>query len=148
MDKENNATHVNPNKNDAWKDRLIKKLKTKNFQFRSVERNREGIENHCKNKFNWSRGIEATQEFKLKTEFSFCHFDRSKNRLDWSNPEETKNLKILENFFCRNIWKNCFYDMRFLSLISNVLRNQTFLWKIQTLSIFFNLFFSHTLKMH
>ena len=31
MDKENNAMHVNPNKNDAWKDRLIKKLKIENF---------------------------------------------------------------------------------------------------------------------
>ena len=31
MDKENNIMHVNPNKNDARKDRLIKKLKTENF---------------------------------------------------------------------------------------------------------------------
>ena len=31
MDKENNIMHVNPNKNDARKDRLIKKLKTKKF---------------------------------------------------------------------------------------------------------------------
>ena len=31
IDKENNIMHANPNKNDSWKDRLIKKLKTENF---------------------------------------------------------------------------------------------------------------------
>ena len=88
MNKENNIMHVNCNKNDARKGWSIKNLKTENFP---VSIGRTSIE-------YWLREAESLG---WKIEFSPSHFDRS-------NPEELEILKILENFFCRTIWKFVF----------------------------------------
>ena len=93
---------------------------------------------------NWE-GIKQAREFLLKTEFFFCLFDQSKNRLDRSNHEKTKNFEKFGKLF---YLKNRFYDMRCMFMISNVLQNQIFLRKIQTLANSINLFFLHSPKMH
>ena len=79
---------MNPITIDAWKYWSVKKLKI--FQFQSVERNRARNRKTLKNIFDWSRGIEATWEFHIKTGILFFLFNQSKDRLDWSNPEESE----------------------------------------------------------
>jgi len=59
MDKENNAIHVNPITNDAWKDWSVKKLKTENVpvsigQTLIKYRSREAESFEHKNSHFWS----------------------------------------------------------------------------------------------
>ena len=67
-----------------------------------IERNWVGIKTFMKKaqliERNWE-GIEGTRDFKLETEFSSSHFDRSENRLNRSNLEEIEILKNFGKFF-------------------------------------------------
>ena len=60
-----------------------------NFEIQLVERNRTGIENNMKLGSIGPEESEQLETFKRKSSFSPSHFDRSKNRLDWSSFKET-----------------------------------------------------------
>ena len=79
----------------------------------SIGREESGRDRNVqKNRLDWSKRIgkesSKPETLSLKAEFFSSLFDRSKNRLNRSNPEETEILKILENFLCKNTWKTVF----------------------------------------
>ena len=72
------------------------------YDFRLVERNQDKNRKTCKNIFDWWRGIEKEsrqlESLSLKTGFFLLLFDQSKNRFNWSNPEESQIFEKPENF--------------------------------------------------
>ena len=100
--------YVNPNKNDAWKDRLVRNLKLKIFQILSVKRNWVSIEEIFW-KF-WSidhqSSIDHKRQWVLNTKVH--SFDQSREIFDRSNNVNFKTLKIWKIYAKKNTWKEVF----------------------------------------
>ena len=77
----------------------------------------KGIKKTCKNRFDWSRGIEKEsrqpESLSLKNWVFLFHFDRSKNKFNRSNLKKSKilkNWKFSEKPFGKQIfmiWDAC-----------------------------------------
>ena len=97
---------------NSFKNNWSDSYKFEKYEIRLVERNWGRNRNSLKNRLNWLKGIRKEsskpESLSWKIEFSPSHFNQLKNRLDRSNLEEIEILKILENFFCKNIWKIVF----------------------------------------
>ena len=95
--------------------------------FRSVERNWDRNQKTCKNKSDWSRGIEEEswqpESLSLTTGFFLFLFNLSKKK--GSTNRILKNQKFLKNLeiFYRIICKTNFYNMRCTLMITNVFKN-------------------------
>ena len=97
---------------NSFKNNWSDSYKFEKYEIRLVERNWGRNRNSLKNRLNWLKGIRKEsskpESLSWKIEFSPSHFNQLKNRLDRSILEEIEILKILENFFCKNIWKIVF----------------------------------------
>ena len=118
------------------------------FQIRLVERNRAIIEIHMKigstNRKESSRNRRNPKLLKEKAIFLLhISIGRETGSIGWITKKQ-KFLKNPRKTFLQNHLKNCFYDMAWMFMTSNDLRNQNFQRKKSILSNFLTFFFSHT----
>ena len=116
-------------------------------KIRLVERNWAGIEITHENRLDWSKGIrqelKEPKAFKRKSHFSPSHFNRSKNKLDWLNFNETKILKNSGKVFCKIIWKTIFMIWHECSWLQMIFKTKIYKEKFKFIKFPHSLLFSH-----
>ena len=75
----------------------------KKNEFRSLGGIKIGIQKKLKTDPTDREESRQPKSFSLTTGFFFFLFDRSRNKFDWSNPEESEFLKSLENFLQKHL---------------------------------------------